>query len=249
MKKIYLTLFALTAMLLSNINLMADDDCGTSLNIGTDIYSRYIFRGNDYGNSPSIQPTVSIKKCGFEIGYWGAISTNSSYKEIDLYAKYSFSNFSVILTDYYIPTLNDVATSSDTRYFNFEDKTTAHTLEAALAFQGEENFPIRAMAAVFFYGNDKRWGYDAKKDTDEETYYSAYVELGYTFKIKDNTLDVFLGLTPQAGAFGDTFGVVNLGVTGTKTLKISNDFELPVKGSVIYNPQASAVHYILGISL
>ena len=49
--------------------------------------SRYIWRGTDYGHSPSIQPTLSLTAGGFEIGGWGAIATNSFFQEIDLVCK------------------------------------------------------------------------------------------------------------------------------------------------------------------
>ena len=105
------------------------------LNVGADIMSRYIWRGTDYGHSPSIQPTLSLTAGGFEIGGWGAIATNSFYQEIDLYAKYTLKNFSVILTDYYIPSVTGTSSSPDSSYFNYTDDETAHSLEVFLALQ------------------------------------------------------------------------------------------------------------------
>ncbi len=224
-------------------------ESGTTLNIGADLMSRYIFRGFDYGNSPSIQPTVSIKSGGLEVGYWGAIATNSFYQEIDLYAKYSIGNFAIIFTDYYIPSMTGTPASPDTRFFTFDDKTTSHTFEAALQYTISEDIPLKLYAATFFYGNDKRWGFDAEKDSKEDTYFSTYIEASYSMKIGENNFDIFLGMTPSAGAFGNDLGVVNLGYTAYKTIKFSSEFEMPVKGSVIYNPQASAIHYIFGFSL
>lgn len=250
--KIFSRIFlSISIILILSANSYSEEKCcPVSLNIGADIMSRYIFRGVDYGNSPSIQPTLSLKAGGFEIGYWGAISVNSFYQESDLYLKYTLSNFSIGLTDYYIPSIVDaVPASPDTRYFCFDDKKTSHTLEATLSYQGPEKFPFWVSANIFFYGNDKRWGYDEKKDIDEETYYSSYFEIGYTFNIEANKLNVWCGLTPSEGAFGNTFGVVNLGFSGTKNIKISNEFELPVKAAVIYNPQQSIVNYVFGFSL
>ncbi len=250
MKFLKLFTLVITLILANCIVTNAEENSSTSLNVGADVMSRYIFRGVDYGNSASIQPTISLTTGSFEVGYWGAIATNSSYQEIDLYAKYSFGNLSVILTDYFVPSfVEGTPASDDTRYFVYDDKTTAHTLEGALAYNFGESFPLKVMAAVFFYGNDKRWGYDAEKDSNEETYYSTYIELGYGFTVGGNNLDIFLGLTPAAGAFGNDFGVVNLGVTGSKKLKITNEYELPVKSSVIYNPQLSAVNFVFGITL
>lgn len=235
--------------MVSNLIAADDEGGGVSLNVGADLMSRYVFRGTDYGNSPSIQPSFTLTAGSFEIGCCGAIAFNSYYQEIDLYAKYSIGGFSVLLTDYYIPSMTGEPAAPDLRYFVYNDKTTAHTLEGAVSYQFPESFPLKVFASVFFYGNDKRWGYDPDKDIHEETYYSSYIELGYPLKIADNNLDIFLGLTPTADAFGNSFGVVNLGVSGSKKVKITSEFELPIKSSVIFNPQASKVYFLFGITI
>jgi hypothetical protein len=219
------------------------------LNIGADIMSRYIWRGCDYGNSPSIQPTLSLSKGNFELGCWSAVATNSFYKEVDLYAKYTLKKVSLLVTDYYVPSVNGTPASPDNRYFIYDDKTTAHSFEGSLLFKGSDKFPLWLLGGVYFYGNDKRWGCHLKKDTTNETYYSSYFEAGYTFTIQENSADLFLGFTPAAGAYGNTLGIVNVGVTGYRKIKISKEFELPLKASLIFNPQASNVFFALGITL
>lgn len=251
MRNFRLSISLILIVLSSSFSVFSQEDsskCDVNLNIGSDIMSRYVWRGTDYGNSPSIQPTLSATVKNFEIGYWGAIATNSFYKEIDLYAKYTVKNFSLILTDYYIPYANGLDASPDNRYFIFDDKKTAHTIETALQYKGGDKCPLWILAGAFVYGNDKRWGYDAAKDTTDKTYYSTYIELGYSFKVKDNSADVFLGFTPQAGAYGNTMGVINMGVTGYRKIKISNDFELPVKGSLVFNPQSQNVYLLFGFT-
>lgn len=235
-----------------------NDDAATSedskesnikLNVGSDVMSRYIWRGTDFGDSPSIQPTLSMAAGSFEIGCWGAIATNSFYKEVDLYAKYTIKNFSVIFTDYYIPSVNGTPSAPDTRYFTYDNEETAHSLEGSLMYKGGEKLPLWVMGGVFFYGNDKRWGYDAEKDSTNQTYYSSYFEAGYTFKIKENTADLFMGFTPQAGAYGNTMGIINMGITGYRKIRITDHFELPVKASLIFNPQSSNVYFAFGFTL
>lgn len=219
------------------------------LNVGADIMSSYVWRGTDYGSSPSIQPTLSLSAGNFEIGVWGALAAFSFYKEVDVYAKYTIKNVSVSITDYYVPSVNGLPAAPDTRYLVYNDAVTAHTLEGTLQYKRPEKYPFWVSGSVFFYGNDKRWGYDAGKDTTDKTYYSSYLEAGYTFKIKKNTADVFLGFTPQAGAYGYTYGVVNMGITGTRKILITKDFELPVKASLIVNPQTSNVYFLFGFTL
>ena len=218
------------------------------LNLGTDLVSRYVWRGTDFGGSPCIQPTLSLSGSNFEIGCWSALSTNNSYKEIDLYLKYTFRNFTVTVTDYYVPEINGLPVSPDPRYFMLADKNTAHTLETSLQWKGGEKFPLWISGNVFLYGNDKRWGYVPEKDSVETTYYSTYFEAGYSLTVLDNTVDLFAGFTPWAGAYGSGPGFVNLGITAYRTLKITDSFSLPVKSSLIFNPKASQAFFVLGVT-
>jgi len=88
------------------------------------------------------------------------------------------------------------------------------------------------------YGADKQFDDPAKNN------YSTYIEVGYGFKVSDYKLDLFLGMTPSDGMYGDGYGgrdgfaIVNAGVTGSKTIKITENWSLPVKASLIANPQA-----------
>ncbi len=220
-----------------------------TLNISSDFVSSYVWRGSEFGNSPAIQPTLSLTYKNLEIGGWGSVATNSTYKEIDLYAKYTYKKFAILFTDYYVPSSNGTSTSPNPDFLNYKDKTTAHSFEASLIFKGGDQFPLWILGGVFFYGNDKRWGYDASKDIAEDTYYSSYIEAGYTFTIQENSLDVLLGITPTSGAYGNKAGVVNMGFAGSRKIKISESFELPVKASLLFNPQASTAFFILGITL
>lgn len=227
-------------------SLFAQNEQPSKFNVATDICSRYIWRGLDYGKAPSIQPTFSYTKGGFEAGSWGSFNMIGSYSEVDLYAKYTLKGFTFSLTDYFI---HNESNPNSTDYLNYDSKTTTHAFEPSLQFKGSEKFPMTVVAAAFVYGNDRAWGYDAEKDSTLENYYSSYFELGYNVKCKDNSFDLFMGLTPSAGAYGNTFGVVNMGITGYRSIVITDNFSLPMKASVIMNPQAGNLYFVLGITL
>jgi hypothetical protein len=251
-KLFFLQAFGLLFSCVLTAQNQVNDSSGSAftLNIGSDLMSRYIWRGTDYGNSPAVQPTLSLSAFNFELGCWGSIATNSFFKEMDLYAKYTFKNFSVIFTDYYIPLVNDTtAASPDNRYFIYDDKKTAHSFEGSLLYKGGEKFPLWLLGGIFLYGNDKRWGYDAGKDTTDQTYYSSYFEAGYTFQVKKNSADLFVGFTPDAGTYGNALGFINIGATGYRKIKITSEFELPVKASLIFNPQTANIYFAFGITL
>ncbi len=60
----------------------------TSVSGGADFVSRYLWRGLDFGNSFSIQPSLALTSGGFEVGVWGSYpftNTADGNEEIDLY--------------------------------------------------------------------------------------------------------------------------------------------------------------------
>jgi hypothetical protein len=223
----------------------------SKINITTDFVSRYIWRGLDYGKAPSIEPTLSFTKGGFEIGAWGSYSTSGSYYELDPYVKYTLKGFTLTFTDYFV---NDNALDPNhTNYFNYDEWTTNHILEGSLQYKGPEKFPISILVATYFYGNDRKVKIDTSNMSNVVTTlqqnYSTYIELGYTVKCKNKSFDLFLGLTPSAGFYGNTFGVINTGITAYRNIEISNKFMLPVKASVIANPQARNLFLVFGFTL
>jgi hypothetical protein len=241
MKRNYFLFFCIITLCITNIsNIHAQDDDSLKVIVNADICSRYVWRGLDYGSSPSIQPTLSLTKKNFEIGYWGAISTLGTYNETDLYLKYTLKNFNITVTDYFFP-VNSIPSTKTERYFNYEDKTTGHVFEGLIGWKGSEKFPLYIFAGVSFYGADK--------DTSGNNRYSTYAEAGYSFKIKNNGLDAFIGFTPYEGLYGNGIGIVNIGLAGSKKIKITENFELPAKVTLVVNPQTENIHLVFGITL
>jgi hypothetical protein len=229
------------------INAQDTSKCNSSVSLSADVMSRYVWRGADYGASPSVQPCLLYNHAGwFELGVWGAYGLKGVYSETDPYLKLTYKYFSVILTDYFI--------YSDTQslkpaYFDYGKQTTNHALEASLLFKGPEKFPVSFLAGTYIYGNDRNWGYDTEKDSTLENYFSTYFELAYSFKCLQSNFDVFLGLTPKAGAYGDDFGIVNAGINAYRKIKITESYELPMKASLIVNPQTERIFFVVGITL
>ncbi len=106
------------------------------------------------------------------------------------------------------------------------------------------------MLATNFYGAD---AHKMKADGSQGgIQYSTYAEVSYAFKYAD----VFMGTNltnvdrsrGESGFYGDYLGVVNIGITTTKDIKITNDFSLPLKVSLITNPQAQRIFLVAGFS-
>jgi hypothetical protein len=219
--------------------------------LGCDLVTSYIWRGSAVyaamGDqnvlSPSFQPAFSLNYKGFELGTWGSIDFTGTYKELDLYLSYSMKGFTATMTDYYWA--GDWIVDN---YFEYQNDSTSHYIEASLGYKGEK-VPFSILVGTMLYGADKQ------SEDPSQNNYSTYIELGYGFKISTYNLDLFLGMTPFDGLYGDSYGgkdgfaVVNTGVTGSKSIKITDHWSLPVKASVIANPQARKLFLVFSLSL
>ncbi|HEX7411176.1 MAG TPA: TorF family putative porin [Bacteroidales bacterium] len=219
------------------------------LDISADLKSRYIWRGlNLGGSSPSIQPGMEYNRGNFTVGAWGAYSFSNTTiaQEADLYLSWSIADkVSFTVTDYFLPkedTLNN--------YFNYTRDKTNHLFELSAKFLGTEQLPLSLLIAINVHGAD------AKK-SNGDIQYSTYIELGYSFKINETGCSAFIGFTPnnpdgakgETGFYGPGAGVINLGLTATKEIKITDSFSLPVNASLITNPQTENIFLVFGISL
>lgn len=209
-----------------------------TIDYSIDVVSRYIWRGLLYNASPNFQPTLSFTLGDFSIGSWASYSFNRNYAEVDLFLTYTKGPFSLTLFDYYNEDESDMAS---VKYFNWDRKVTGHALEGTIAWAGTESFPLRALAATFFYGNDRK--------VDGNQYYSTYFELGYPFSVNEYALDIFLGATPAEGLYHTSANIVNAGVTVSKEIKVTDNYALPVRATFVVNPAKEDVYFVVGITL
>jgi hypothetical protein len=220
---------------------------------GTDLVSRYIWRGKDYGNSPCIQPNVAFSVAGLKIGVWGSYAViytekSGNYAEFDPYISYTWKWFTLAVTDYFYP--NAITPNNNNKYFNYNNSTTGHTFEGCLTFTGPEKFPLQICAATLFYGADKGKDSTGVYGLGAKNNYSTYFEISYPFTVKGIGVKPFLGGIPFGSSwYGPYGGVVNAGLTVSKSIKITKEYELPVYTSIISNPQAQSVFLVFGVSL
>jgi len=73
----------------------------------------------------------------------------------------------------------------------------------------------------------------------------AYAELGYSLE----NVDLFLGAGNGQYTSDGGFMVCNVGIGTSKEVKITDDFSLPVSGSVILNPSTGGFFIVVGVSL
>jgi len=213
---------------------------------GADLVSRYVWRGLDVNEAPNLQPSITVSAYGISAGFWGSYSldnnSNSTYsQEIDTWLsyKYQFENgpsISAVLTDYYYPS----AGIKWTNFNNYDDTTGAgaHTLEAGLIFAGCEKFPLTLSAYMNIYN-------DAGNN--------LYFQIDYPVNVAETPLNFFIGAAAGSEEnpyyYGtEKFNLVNLGVKASRSIKITEDYSLPVSVTFAINPRAEISYLVFGLT-
>ena len=214
-----------------------------NLTVGADLASSYLWRGFELGEGPAVQPWGEFSYKGFTLGAWGSYEFAGGFKEVDIYGKYTLKDFSLLFVDLFFPGYDGL----NQNYFNFNNTTTGHSAELGLSFNGNKNIPFSVYGGVILYGA----AVDPDPDDSSRVNYSPYLEVKYLGSIKDYTYNVFAGLTPFQSTLYDTggFGVINLGVSAQKTVKVTETFSLPMKLTVATNPALEKIYMTFVISL
>ncbi len=216
-------------ILVTSLFLLINLNAQTSFSTGTDFVSRYLWRGLDFGNTFSIQPTLSLTAGDIEVGFWGSYPfTNNANgnEEMDLYLSYSISDFSIMVTDYYFP-------NSGGKYGAYKEPG-AHTIEAGISYGGSYSFPISIAAYANVYNDNN---------------HSMYFELGYSTKFNDVSVDFLVGGGNYSYSLTDKFNLTKIGIVASKEIKITDDFQLPIFNSYVLNPNTEVGYLVFGISL
>lgn len=209
-----------------------------SFDMGMDLMNRYVWRGLNLSSSPVIQPYLEYNKGNFTLGTWGSYALSQEpYQEVDVYASYSINNLTITINDYFNPLDSMLVTHN---YFDWNSNTTSHAIEAIFELSDLPGIPLSLTAGVFIFGNDK--------NESGSNYYSTYLEAGYDFNIGEQAVHSFVGITPSEGLYNDEFGVVNMGLSLTKEIALTDRFNLPLNASFSLNPSQKIVFFVAGVS-
>ena len=226
-------------------NAQTDSTKKSSIDFTTnvDIYSRYLWRGMQNGNSPAIQPTIKLTYKNFSFGAWGSVqasdAANTSLPETDLFASYTLPlGFSITFNDYFVSA--DEAHLGNYLEYN-PDKGSYHQIEGCIGYTGPTKFPISVLVGYTFHGAE--WSSTSSANMNK----SIYAELSYP--IKNLTLIVGGGnkyyTTTKAK---EDFTAVNVGAKIVKSLVITDKFTLPITGQIMLNPNTKCMYYTVGFS-
>ena len=137
-KKITLGLTALAALSLTTRAVSAQE-------VGTDVVSRYVWRGLDQGGGVAIQPSFVLDLSPVSLGAWGSYDiAGGGVSEIDLSIGFDLLGWAYItVTDYYF----------GGKVFQFDEDAGIHQLEVSA---GTDILWGVLSANVFVYGDDDR---------------------------------------------------------------------------------------------
>ena len=233
MKKILI----ITAILFTAaVTAKAQDTLETT--IGTDLVSHYVWRGQDLGGV-SVQPTLGLAYKGLSLSAWGSagLSNPADTREFDLTLAYTIGGFNIGVTDYWF----NAGLDPLNRYFAYAADCTNHVFEANVGY----DFGFASLQwYTNFAGNDGL-------TPDEKRAYSSYVEVNVPFVLGGVDWTATAGAVPFATDFYgvEGFGVVNVALTASKDIRITDSFSIPVFAQVAANPYSKNAFFVFGITL
>ena len=233
MKKILI----ITAILLTTaVTAKAQDTLETT--IGTDLVSHYVWRGQDLGGV-SVQPTLGLGYKGLSLSAWGSagLSNPADTREFDLTLAYTIGGFNIGVTDYWF----NAGLDPLNRYFAYAANCTNHVFEANIGYDF-------GFASLQWYTNFA--GNDGLTPAEKRAY-SSYVEVNVPFVLGGVDWTATAGAVPFATDFYgvEGFGVVNVALTASKDIRITDSFSIPVFAQVAANPYSKNAFFVFGITL
>ena len=194
---------------------------------GADVASSYVWRGTQFGNGPHVQPWMSLGYGNLELGAWGSVplTAGDGGTELDLYVSYDLGPLALTVTNYTFPNTSPVSKGA---YVDGEGLFEGDYLE--VSGSGSVG-PIDLTVGYF---------------TELE---ALYIEAGFSVGVVDVALGYGSDKDEETTWYANGgSGLVNVSLGGSKDIKITDDYSLPVFGSLIYNPDAETAFLVFGMS-
>ncbi len=197
--------------------------------VSTTITNKHIWRAIVAGTSPCIEPIITWSYGKINVSAWAAYALDNSYKEFDLFATYDSKYFQFGFYDYYCP----VAGSISNDFTEFKKSETKHSFELQTVFKGTKKLPVQLTTACIIGGDDL--------DKNEKQLYSSYLELAYSLSVKENLINIEIGMTPAKGLYSNNASVFNYGLSVERNIKVNKDWSIPSIYKVVYNKETKDV--------
>ena len=216
----------------------------SKLAIAVDVVYPYLWRGiKYYGDRIAFQPYLSYAFTDkLTVGVWATTNFSDgrkAYNEFDWNISYQISPVvKVMLSDYYWPATKKNIDWSRSSYFDYSDGSVQSLDLSVLLDFTEKGVPLDFQWNTFLAGNDYKDVLDENDEVvDRKKAYSSYAEIGYKYNIKavDVEARAFVGAAVINGGYYGAdangksgFSFSNVGVSLTKAIKISKNYDLPV---------------------
>ncbi len=231
MKKTLITIISAAAILFGTSTAHAEKP---TFSIGTDVVSKYVYRGSALSTGPSIQPGAEVALGGFALGTWASVDmarpATAMPSELDLYLSYSIGGFSAAVTHFYY--------FDDTKFFGDATQT-----EVKLAYTISDDIPLSISWFTMVGGTEKGW--DAE-DLDKKCF-SSYIELAYCQTLKnDLSLTYAVGMSPWTGCWGEGFTVPSISVRADYEIALGDKCSMGTFLQPVYNTVTADFNCVLG---
>ena len=191
---------------------------------GADVASSYVWRGTQFGNGPHVQPWMSLGYGNLELGAWGSVplTAGDGGTELDLYVSYDLGPLALTVTNYTFP--------------NTSPATGGAYVDGEGLFEGDY---LEVSGSGSVGPIDLTVGYFTELE-------ALYIEAGFSIGV----VDVAIGYAGEDDSnwYVSEAGLCNISVGGSKEVKITDDYSLPLFGSLVYNPEAESAFLVFGMS-
>ncbi len=212
---------------------------------GVDLVSSYVWRGIDQ-TGPAFQPAMDVSAGNFSLSAWGSTPFAGDAKELDFTLGYGIGGFSISVTDYWwsgegVPYFCSIP--YNTSILEDEEATSSagqHQQEVSVGFEFGEGFPLSITWSTMVAG-------DLDKSGDDQMY-STYINLAYPFAVSGVDCTASVGITPWEGAYASQFDVASVALCASKSIAISDKFELPIFVEVSAAPANHDAYLVAGVS-
>ena len=233
-----LSLFIACILSLKAFESRAQANEGSPWYVSCELSSKYVWRGLEYGKSPTLFPSINYESSSFLAALSGAYAFDGSHQEVDVGLSYTIKDMVTLgLNDYYFPS----AVGQNDSYFRFCHSDTGHNVEASATLTPTK-LPMWLKLSCYVYGADK--------DSTGKQAYSTYAELGYQYVFKnEDKLSLALGVNLNKGFYTDYeqgANVVNI-MLKYESWFTFNKFRLPVSASYVLNPYRNKSYFTFSV--
>ncbi len=230
-KLISLAAFVVVSLFSANSALAQD-----SLRVvpSADVVSRYVWRGIDQGSAASVQPSLSLGYKGLTLDFWGSTSiAHIEPKEFDIALGYEVGGLSLTLTDYFWA-------GEEAKYGHYADD---HFFELGLGYTFSK-IPLTASWSTMLF-----CGKSAEVNDEGQRMYSTYINVSYDLDLRGVTFTPSLGLNPWTSQYADALALMDISLTATKEIPITERFSLPIFVQATVSPAMDKAYLVFGFSL